>query len=110
MFVPRPADRGELIVSIREFYAWLTFGVGSKGVLEHLCWAMPPADEGDWLAYRDILHHAASAAPTQPEQPSLQQEPSLAHSDDLNLRFQEHIEKTLSDQDKKDNKKNETPE
>jgi hypothetical protein len=35
MFAPRVADRGELIVNIREFYAWLTFGVGLHGVLEH---------------------------------------------------------------------------
>jgi hypothetical protein len=109
LFAPKAADRDGLIVSIREFYAWLTFGIGPQGVIEHLCWAMPPADEGDWLAYRDVLHHAAVAAPTQPEQqaPEEQSTSPAQNSEALKLRFKEHIEKTLSDKDKKDDTKDE---
>lgn len=109
LFAPQPADRGDVIVSIREFYAWLTFGVGPQGVLEHLCWAMPPADDGDWLAFRDILHRASVAAPTQPAEANTQEEmppinPTSAElPEGLNLRFQEHIEQALENQNKKDN-------
>lgn len=106
MFAPRAADRGELIVNIREFYAWLTFGVGLHGVLEHLCWAMPPADDGDWLAHRNILHHAAVAASSHPEQ----QPPPEPAPKTLNLRFKEHIEQTLSEQNKNDSKNDEKSE
>ena len=41
LFAPQQPDRSKLITAIREFYAWLTFGVGQHGVLEHVCWAMP---------------------------------------------------------------------
>jgi hypothetical protein len=104
LFAPPPSDRSQLIVSIREFYAWLTFGIGQHGVLEHICWAMPPADDGDWLAHRDILRHAATPATTQPEQQQAPERTEEEAAKALKLRFQEHIEKTLSDQNKKDEK------
>jgi hypothetical protein len=106
MFAPRVADRGELIVSIREFYTWLTFGIGQQGVLEHLVWAMPPADDGDWLAYRDVLHHAIATTPLQPDQAPAQESRAEPPTEGLNLRFQEHIEQSLSKQNKKDDEEN----
>lgn len=108
LFAPPAIDRGDVIISIREFYAWLTFGIGREGILEHLCWAMPPADDGDWLAYRDILRHTAIVAPAQLEElQPLQPEQGSAESsnDALGLRFQEHIEQALSKQNEKDKEK-----
>lgn len=105
LFALRAADRGDVIVKIREFYAWLTFGIGQQGLLEHLVSAMPPADDGDWLAYRDVLHHATSAISLQPEAPPPTEPAAGPPSDGLNLRFQEHIEESLSKQNKKDDKK-----
>lgn len=106
LFGPRSVDRGEVIIQIREFYAWLSFGIAQHGVLEHLVWAMPPADDGDWLAYRDVLHHATSTISVQPDQAPSPQPAEAPPSEGLNLRFQEHIEQALSKQDKKDDEKN----
>jgi hypothetical protein len=106
LFSEKISDLSETIKRIKEFYAWLTFGVGQHGVLEHLCWTMPPADEGNWLAHRDILHHLAIAAPTQPGQ---QPESHPAHASppkSLTLRFKEHIEEALSKEKKDDEKPN----
>ena len=103
LFVPHQTDRSKIITAIREFYAWLTFGFGQQGTLEHICWAMPPADDGDWLAFRSVLQHSAMPTTIQPDQHT-RIDSSAESSETLKLRFREHIEKALSDQNKKDDK------
>lgn len=81
---------GELALNAQQLYAWLTFGVSRAGALEHLCWAMPPADEGEWLAHIDIRERktveAAKPAGTDVTSP---------HRTPLKLRFKDHIEEAL---------------
>jgi hypothetical protein len=96
LFAEKVVSINEMAAQIRVLYAWLTFGAGHEGSLSHLCWAMPPADEGDWLAHINIMERiaAASASPKQPEAPS----PTLK------LRFKEGVEEALSKSDQDDKK------
>ena len=81
---------GELALKARQLYAWLTFGVSRAGALEHLCWAMPPADGGDWLAHIDIRERRALEAAKPPDT-----DVTSPHRTLLKLRFKEHIEEGL---------------
>ena len=80
----------ELALRAKELYAWLTFGVSRAGVVEHLCWAMPPAEDGDWLAHVDIRERRTSEA-VKP----VDSEISSASPTTIKLRFKEHIEEVL---------------
>jgi len=102
LFSEKIVDLSETLKRINELYARLTFGVGEHGALAHLCWTMPPADEGDWLAHRDILRHISASI--QPEQNEIAQAERPTKS--LTLRFKEHIEEALSKEKKDDEKPN----
>jgi hypothetical protein len=106
LFSEKIVDLSETLKRISEFYAWLTFGVGQQGILEHLCWTMPPADDGDWLAHRDILRHRSLATPIQPGQFESQPAHAAQPTRSLSLRFKEHIEEALSREKKDDEKPN----
>jgi hypothetical protein len=102
LFSEKIVDLSETLKRITELYAWLTFGVGEHGALAHLCWTMPPADDGDWLAYRDVLRHiSTSIQPEQDQIPHPERPTKL-----LALRFKEHIEEALSKKKKDDEKLN----
>lgn len=77
----------EIAKRARELYAWLTFGADKEGKLLHLCWAMPPADESEWLAHIDVLERAQKATAPSPSRA----EPSRK----LKLKFREHVEEKL---------------
>jgi hypothetical protein len=79
-------------------YAWLTFSAEKNGILKHLCWAMPPADSGSWLAHINVLRRAEQIAVTDDHPPEAPAKP-------IKLRFRDHIEEVLSKQDESDNKK-----
>lgn len=102
LFSEKIVDLSETLKRINELYAWLTFGVGEHGAIAHLCWTMPPADEGDWLAHRDILRHISTSI--QPEQNEIAQAERPIKS--LTLRFKEHIEEAFSKEKKDDEKPN----
>jgi hypothetical protein len=77
--------------SAPEMCAWLTYSVLDKGVLGHLCWGMPPADDGDWIAHIDVLRRLRDRKKvfaSEPEKPSKR----------LSLKFKAHIEETLERQ------------
>ncbi|MEO7221074.1 MAG: hypothetical protein ABIY37_01235, partial [Devosia sp.] len=78
----------QVAAQLRVLYSWLTFGVGPDRRLSHLCWAMPPAGDGEWLAHVNVLRRVADTAlePKAPEAPS---EP-------IKLRFKENIERALT--------------
>ncbi|MGD9766239.1 MAG: hypothetical protein AB7U62_01225 [Pseudolabrys sp.] len=103
LFKPVVADITELIPQIREFYAWLMFGVGARSRLQHLCWAMPPSDEGDWLAHRDVLQSLTATTAARVEEQKLIETPNKV----IKLRFREEIEKALAEENQ--NKKDDEP-
>jgi hypothetical protein len=75
-----------MIVPIRGYSAWLTFGVGDSGSLGHLCWGMPAANDDIWLARTNVILRAKEAEVVVPfEAPSKTQE----------LKFREHVEEAL---------------
>jgi hypothetical protein len=96
LFDEKVRDLGELVPKIREFYAWLTYGALASEGLQHLCWAMPPADESDWLAHRNIYRADREIIPEPPLPSSAPDKPSEA----IKLRFKEEIEKALNDNKK----------
>jgi hypothetical protein len=65
--------------------------------LKHLCWAMPLADSGSWLGHINILRRAEAAAIPVDEIPA--EEPDKV----IKLKFREHIEESLTKQNKADN-------
>jgi hypothetical protein len=77
-----------VIVPIRGYVSWLTFGVGDSGLLSHLCWGMPNSSEDVWLARTNIIHRAAkSDFIIKKESPPAS----------LDLKFKEHVEMALKD-------------
>lgn len=100
MFSDRVVSLDEIAGRLRELYAWLTFGASRDGELEHLCWAMPPADEGDWLAHIDVLKRKSGGESSHPTP-----RPVEPPSSTITLRFREHIEERLSgEKDKEEDK------
>jgi hypothetical protein len=89
----------EALAKITELYAWLTFAPTRDGGLQHLCWAMPPADEGTWLAHIDIMDRAAKSGTTPADG-----KPPEPPATEIKLRFKEHIEETLVEKNKTDKK------
>lgn len=87
----------ELARKAKQLYAWLTFGVSRAGVVEHLCWAMPPAGEGDYLAHIDIRERRKSE-----EAKPVDSEISSPAPTTIKLRFKEHIEEVLRPEDDND--------
>lgn len=76
-----------LATEIKEFYAWLMFGASPNGKLGHLCWGVPSAEGGDWLAHTNVLRrHEAADTEMKPEAPAK----------NLGLRFKNHIEEALT--------------
>ncbi|MEY2942844.1 MAG: hypothetical protein RLY97_858, partial [Pseudomonadota bacterium] len=47
-----------VVTPIKGYTAWLTFGTGDSGMLGHLCWGMPKANEDVWLARTNIIRRA----------------------------------------------------
>jgi hypothetical protein len=86
----------------KDLYAWLTFGANRAGRLQHLCWAMPPADAGDWLAHINIIERASKTS-SPPVAPTPSEEPAGK----LKLQFREHIEESLANEAAPDKKKSE---
>lgn len=87
----------QIISQIPSLYAWLTFGAEKSGALKHVCWAMPPADEGSWLGHINVVERARR---TQAE-PRPAEEPAKV----IKLKFREHIEEALVQQDQSDEDK-----
>jgi hypothetical protein len=100
LFADHVVSLDEVAGRLRQLYAWLTFGVTKEGKLDHLCWAMPPADEGDWLAHVDVMKRVKETSAKQIEHKVIN-----APSPTIKLRFKEHIEDQLSSE-KKDGNKN----
>ncbi|MDO8879060.1 MAG: hypothetical protein Q7V40_23540, partial [Pseudolabrys sp.] len=99
LFAENVVPLSDMVARISELYAWLTFAPNRDGELQHLCWAMPPADQGDWLAHINILRRAAQSgvSPTDGKPPE-------APSPEIKLRFKEHIEESLIEKNKSDKK------
>jgi hypothetical protein len=96
LFAENVVPISEALVKISELYAWLTFSAEKNGILKHLCWAMPPADSGSWLAHINVLKRVEQTV-VQEGRPV--EEPTKI----IKLRFRDHIEEALSKQDKRDN-------
>ena len=96
LFAEKVVPINEALAKIPELYAWLTFSAEKNGILKHLCWAMPPADSGSWLAHINVLKRAKLTV-VKDERPV--EEPAKI----IKLRFRDHIEEALSKQDKSDN-------
>jgi hypothetical protein len=100
LFSEKVASLDEIASRLPELYAWLTFGAQKNGSLSHLCWAMPPADDGDWLAHVNIMDrmatsHAGGPTGKPPETPA----------PIIKLRFKQHIEESLGADKKAKDKK-----
>jgi hypothetical protein len=98
LFAENVIPISQVVSQIPELYTWLTFSAEKTGTLKHLCWAMPPADSGSWLGHVNILKRAEEAT-VHPEDGLPAEEPAKI----IKLRFREHIEQSLSKQDKADN-------
>ena len=98
MFAENVVPISEMVGRIPELYAWLTYSAEKTGALKHLCWAMPPADSGSWLAHIDVLKRAEQSVSD--EAPPVE-EPSKV----IKLKFRDHVEEVLSKRDESDNKK-----
>jgi hypothetical protein len=98
LFADNVVPISEVVGRVPELYAWLTFSAERNGTLKHLCWAMPPADNGSWLAHINVLRRAEQAVVVD-EIPA--EEPAKI----IKLRFRDHIEEVLSKQDESDNEK-----
>jgi|tagenome__1003787_1003787.scaffolds.fasta_scaffold20913880_2 hypothetical protein len=96
LFADNIVPISEALAKIPKLCAWLTFSAEKNGILKHLCWAMPPADSGSWLAHIDVLKRAEQTM-VQDDRPV--EEPAKV----IKLRFRDHIEQALSKQDKNDN-------
>ncbi|HTC99689.1 MAG TPA: hypothetical protein VK734_18300 [Bradyrhizobium sp.] len=88
----------EVMRKISELCAWLTYSADKTGKLNHLCWAMPPADHGPWLAHIDVLKRAAQS---KIEEAPPVEEPTKV----IKLKFRDHVAEVLSKQDESNNKK-----
>lgn len=75
------------LANINSLYTWLTFGIGPKGKLCHLCWASPAPDNNSWLAFANILSSsmASQTSPPDPRTPDPLER----------MKFKEHIEEAL---------------
>jgi hypothetical protein len=98
LFADNVVPINEVLRKIPQLYAWLTFSAEKTGVLKHLCWAMPPADGGSWLAHINVLKRAELA--TVVEVPPAEEPAKI-----IKLRFRDHIAEVLSKQDESDNEK-----
>lgn len=89
----------EISGKVPSLYALLTLCASRSGILEHLCWGVPSADGGDWLAHGNVLLRsphvlAGDGGAINPEQPAQR----------VVLRFQEHIEKSLAEENEESKK------
>jgi hypothetical protein len=98
LFAQNVASITDVIGRIPQLCAWLTYSAEKNGALKHLCWAMPPADIGSWLAHINILKRAELRAV---DEAVLVEEPTKI----IKLKFRDHIEEVLSKNDESDNKK-----
>jgi len=101
LFTDNTLSLDEIAGRLRDLYVWLTFGVSRKGELEHLCWAMPPADGDDYLALIDVLKRQSGR-----ELPPPGQSPTEPPNPLIKLRFKDHIEEQILEENKKEDKKN----
>jgi hypothetical protein len=101
LFAPDPKiiRLGDVLGEVRELYAWLSYGAMRDGRLSHLCWAVPPADEGEWLAHIDVLRSAAASGPPAAELP-----PAKTIDPKSRIRFKAHIEEELEKQKRREPK------
>lgn len=88
LFEPNVVPLAELADQAKGMTAWLTFGGGTAGQLQHLCWALPAADGGQWLAHIDVLRRVASSG--------VAEYPDTSQTRGLSLRFKEHIAESLA--------------
>jgi hypothetical protein len=86
-------DFSKIIQSIPKLYAWLTFRVGPKQELSHLCWVSPAPDVDEYVGFIDVL---AEASKSQPASPST----SAPDPKDA-VKLKEHIAASLQTADKK---------
>lgn len=98
LFSEKVVSLDEIAGRLPELYAWLTFGAGRDGSLSHLCWAMPPADEGEWLAHVDVIERVAAKETKEREKPAAAPAPIIK------LRFREHVEESLVEENQDKNK------
>jgi hypothetical protein len=98
MFAENVVPISEVVGKIPELYAWLTYSAEKAGALKHLCWAMPPADSGSWLAHINVLKRVEQSASD--EAPPVEEPAKI-----IKLKFRDHIEEVLSKKDESDNKK-----
>jgi hypothetical protein len=97
LFLDNTISLDEVAGRLQELYAWLAFGISRAGKLEHLCWAMPPADEGDWLAHVDVMKRLSDKKDIPADSVS-----TASPSPAVKLRFKRHIEEQLADQKNKE--------
>jgi Family of unknown function (DUF6064) len=98
LFAENVVPISRVVGKIPELYAWLTYSAEKTGVLKHLCWAMPPADSGSWLAHINVLKRAEQNASD--EAPPVEEPAKI-----IKLKFRDHIEEVLSKKDESDNEK-----
>lgn len=100
LFADKVIPISRVMDEVPALYTWLTFSAVKAGSLKHLCWAMPPADSGTWLGHINILDRAKESTETPPAEKPAEQPTKV-----IKLRFREHIEESLAQQDKIDKEK-----
>jgi hypothetical protein len=98
LFNQKVVSLAHIAKQARELYAWLTFGADRAGNILHACWAMPPADETNWLAHINIVERAKTVSAA----------PPIPHANPpkkLKLEFRDHVQEKLSQVEKKNEDK-----
>ena len=84
LFDDRVVPLHEIAKDAHQLYSWLTFGADREGNILHICWAMPPADQTNWLAHINVIERAKTlAAPASV--------PPGAPPKKLALEFRDHV-------------------
>jgi hypothetical protein len=100
---PKIVPLNPLLRGVRAAYAWLSFNALNAGHLTHVCWCMPEADGGRYLARFDILRIAQSkgTVPAAPPEPPGKPDPTQM------MKFKRDVEEQIErnkKQDKRDKK------
>jgi len=80
----------EVLKTIPQVYAWLTFGADRQGRLSHVCWASPAAEEDVWMGRINILRRASDLGAT-----AIEPDPVPRPDPMQKTKFRQHVEEML---------------
>jgi hypothetical protein len=87
----------EMLAEEQLRYAVLTFGLTREGELTHAALGMQSRDNSGWLAFVDLLRRSKPMTDEAPVPPFSPPDPTTE------IKFREHVERRLAEQDKKTN-------